>query len=574
MRRFVPVLVLVAVVTASCGHREPSSPDRAFAALTDTIISDVLRRDPPFATTLGVHRFDAQVAPYTSASFHDEAAADQQFRTRLAAVDTTRLTLDQRLDRVWMMHTLEESILVDDTIRPWAQNPDVYSSGIANAAFVIMERNFAPAATRLAAIIDRERHAPEILEQARINLQNPPRIFTQIAIEQIDGDIGLFENALPEAFSAVTDSSLLRTFRGTNDTVIAELKSYRQWLQQNLLRRSHGDFALGRDVYARLLDAQEMIDVPVDSLLRIAEADRAKNESEFEAVAKTIDSTRSPDSVLARLQLDHPPADSLLVVTQATLDAIRAFIVDHHIVTIPPSDPARVVETPPFMRSTTTASMDTPGPFETAKLTAYYNMTLPDPRWSKADQDNYMRQWYRAAISNVTVHEVYPGHYIQFLYAPDFPTEARKVWTSSTNVEGWAHYCEQMMIAQGFHQDDPRYHLAQLQDALLRDVRFIAGIELHTAGMTIDSATRLFETEGHQPHTVAVEEAKRGAGDPLYGYYTMGKLMILRLRDDYRARAGSAYTLAGFHDAFLKLGPLPLPLMRRAMLGTDAGSLF
>jgi uncharacterized protein (DUF885 family) len=171
------------------------------------------------------------------------------------------------------------------------------------------------------------------------------------------------------------------------------------------------------------------------------------------------------------------------------------------------------------------------------------------------------------------VHEVYPGHYIQFLYAKDFPSDVRKVYGANTNIEGWAHYCEQMMLDEGFHGGDPKYRLAQLQDALLRDVRFIAGIKMHTQGMTVDEATKLFETAGHQPRPVAVSEAKRGTADALYGYYTIGKLMILKLREDYKARKASSYSLRGFHDAFVRLGPLPLPLVRRVMLG-EVGQLF
>ncbi len=225
------------------------------------------------------------------------------------------------------------------------------------------------------------------------------------------------------------------------------------------------------------------------------------------------------------------------------------------------------------MRSTTSASMDTPGPFEPAKLEGRYNMTLPDPRWPKAKQDEFMGQWYYAAISNVSVHEVYPGHYTQFLYAKQFPSDVRKVFGAASNAEGWAHYDEQMMLDEGFHANDPKYRLSQLQDALLRDVRFIVGIKMHTQGMTVEQATSLFVTQGHQPRPVAESEAKRGTSDALYGYYTMGKLMILKLRDDYKAKLGAAYTLEKFHDDFIKLGPLPLPLIRRTMLG-DVGTLF
>jgi uncharacterized protein (DUF885 family) len=414
---------------------------------------------------------------------------------------------------------------------------------------------------------------PAALLEARKNLDTPPRIYTDIAIEQIDGNIAFFKTDLVAAFSEVTDKALLDAFRQSNEAVLGALREYKTYLQKTLLRKSTGSFAYGADTYRLALADNEMIDMAPADLLKVAEGDREKNEAAFQATASQIDPASSASEVLAAMQADHPPADRLLQATQETLDSIRQFIVEHQIVTIPASDPARVKETPPFMRSTTSASMDTPGPFEQAKLPAYYNMTLPDPRWPPAERADFMRQWYHAAIANVSVHEVYPGHYVQFLYAKDFPSDVRKVYAVGTNVEGWAHYAEQMMLDEGFHGGDPKYRLAQLQDALLRDVRFIAGIKMHVQGMSVEEATALFETAGHQPHPVALSEAKRGTTDALYGYYTMGKLMILKLRSDYQAKTGRAYSLRGFHDAFIRLGPLPLPLVRRAMLG-DVGQLF
>jgi uncharacterized protein (DUF885 family) len=412
-----------------------------------------------------------------------------------------------------------------------------------------------------------------MLAEARRNLDNPPRIYTQIALEQIDGNVSFFRDDVPAAFTAVTDAALRTEFEQVNGAVITALADYKKFLQGDVLARSNGDFAIGADTYRRALDADEMIDVPLEQLLAVAESDRQRNEAAFQAAARALDPARKPDAVLASLQSDHPAAGDLLETTQETLDTLRQFIVDHGIVTIPSSPPATVKETPPFMRSTTSASMDTPGPFERTPLQAFYNMTLPDSRWPRAQQNDFMRQWYPAAIANVSVHEVYPGHYLQFLYAKQFPSDVRKVYGAATNSEGWAHYCEQMMVEQGFHRDDPKYRLAQLQDALLRDVRFIVGIRMHTQGMSVDEATKLFETEGHQPHPVAVSEAKRGTGDPLYGYYTMGKLMILKLRNDWFAKHGATATLQQFHDEFIRLGPLPLPLIRRAMLG-EAGALL
>ena len=541
--------------------------------LAKEILDDHYKRHPSHATDLGIHKFDDQLEDRSQAAIKSESDALRTFQSKLMAIDPATLTLANSLDREQLVHTVNESVLELDTIRMWAKDPDTYSGGVTNAAYVIMKRAYAPADTRLKALIAREKSMPAALQEARRNLDHAVPIYTQIAIEQIDGNISFFKKDVPAAFADVTDKALLSEFTRTNDGVITALDAYKTFLQKELLPNAKDGYAFGADTYAKALAAQEDVDLPLDRLLQIAEADRQKNEDAFQAAAKLVDPKKPAEAVLASLQLDHPPAAKLLQATQDTLDSIRQFIDDHHIVTIPPSDPAHVQETPPFMRSTTSASMDTPGPFETAKLQAFYNMTLPDPRWPRAQQDAFMRQWYYAAMSNVSVHEVYPGHYIQFLYAKRFPSDVRRVFGANTNIEGWAHYCEQMMLDEGFHAGEPKYRLAQIQDALLRDVRFIVGIKLHTQGMTVDEATKLFETQGHQPHPVAVSEAKRGTADALYGYYTIGKLMILKLRDDYKAKMGAEYSLQKFHDAFIALGPLPMPLIRKAMLG-EVGTLL
>ena len=567
---------LATLIACRPGANAPATAsvaDSSFTALAQAVIADHMARYPSAATDLGVHTYDDKIEDLSQAAIQAESKALADFGDRLAAIDTSALSAVNRADRTLLMHSMDAGILANDAIKRWAKDPDAYSGGITNAAYVIMKRNFAPAADRLRALIARERLMPATLAVARKNLVNPPKIYAQIAIEQIDGNIAFFKDDVPAAFADVTDPALLRTFRQTNDSVMAALAAYKTWLQRELLPKATGDFAWGTATYTRALAATEMIELPLDSLLRIAEADRARNEAAFQTVARQIDPDRPADQVLASLQADHPAPDKLLAATQATLDSLRLFLVDHHVITVPAGDPAQVLETPPFMRSTTSASMDTPGPFEQAQLKGRYNMTLPDPRWPKPKQDEFMRQWYNAAISNVSVHEVYPGHYTQFLYAKQYPSDVRKVYGANTNSEGWAHYDEQMMLDEGYYANNPRYRLAQLQDALLRDVRFIVGIKMHTQGMTLEQATELFMTQGHQPKPVAESEAKRGTSDALYGYYTMGKLMILKLRADYQAKLGSAYSLQKFHDDFIKLGPLPLPLIRQAMLGST-GTLF
>jgi uncharacterized protein (DUF885 family) len=574
----------ISAFLAACGGQSASRPaaastpaagsgNQAFRALAREAIDDHLRRNPSVATDLGVHRHDHELEDLSQPAIVAESKALAEYRARVSGIDPATLSIDAQLDREQMLLAFDAAILANDVIKPWATNPEAYSSAVTNGAYVVMKRRYAPAPDRLRALIDRESKMPGLLAEARRNLVNPPRIYTDIALEQIDGNINFFKKDVPAAFDDVADAGLLAAFKTQNDAVIAALGEYKAFLKGDLAPRSRGSYAFGVETYRRALAADEMIDLPLDRLLVIAERDRERNELAFQETAKKIDPSKPADAVLASLQRHHPPAAELLKTTQDTLDSLRQFIVAHHVITVPPSEPARVKETPPFMRSTTSASMDTPGPFEPATLEGFYNMTLPDPRWKAPEQADFMRQWYYAAIANVSVHEVYPGHYVQFLYAKQFPSDVRKVYGANTNIEGWAHYGEQMMLDEGFHADDPSYRLAQLQDALLRDIRFIVGIRMHTQGMTVEEATTLFETQGHQPHPIAVSEAKRGTADALYGYYTMGKLMILKLREDYKAKAGSSYTLQGFHDAFIKLGPLPLPLIRRAMLG-EVGELF
>jgi uncharacterized protein (DUF885 family) len=572
-----PVLLLLVTSMTSCERPAagPEAGDAAFDRLAHEVVVDYLRRNPTEATSLGVHDYDSRLEDYSVTARSETARAYHAFRERLDAIAPGTLSLDRQLDRELLQHRLDGELLRLEVIRPWANDPDLYSSGITAAAYTIIARDFAPPPVRLRALLGRLRAMPRALQEARRNLVHPPRAATEIALEQIDGNTDFFRTDVPQAFGRIDDPVRRHALETAAAAVVAALDDYKAWLQQTLLPASTGAFAYGADTYRARLWDDEMIDTPLDDLLAIARADLAKNQAAFAETARRIDPHAAPQAVLARLQHDHPAPGDLVETTQDALDAIRDFILDHHIVTVPGNEGVdiEVQETPPFLRATTSASIDIPGPFETVATDAYYSVTMPDPSWSPAEQEAFMAQWYPAMISNVSVHEVWPGHYLQFLYAKQFPSDVRKVFGASTNVEGWAHYCEQMMLDQGFHADDPRYRLAQLQDALLRDVRFIVGIEMHTKGMAPEEAQRLFEADAYQPVPVAQAEVKRAITDATYGYYTMGKLMIQKLAADYRAKQGDAFTLQGFHDAFVRLGPLPLPLIRRALLG-ETGQIF
>jgi uncharacterized protein (DUF885 family) len=477
---------------------------------------------------------------------------------------------------------INSQLLTLETIRPWEKNADTYSSTCANGAFVLMERKFAPPDERLRSLIAREEQMPTLLAAAHQNLNNPPRIFTEIAIEQLPDIINFFRHDVPQAFNDATDPALKAEFATTNAAVVTALGDYLAWLKADVLPRSNGDFRIGADTFQKKLLYDEMVDLPLDKLLDIGWADLRKNQEHFKQVAAELESGKDPRAVLDELGKDHPAPDQLLDAFRATFSSLVSYIRDHHIVTIPSDVRPIVEETPPFMRATTFASMDTAGPFETRATESYFNVTLPDPKMTPAEVDGYMHGFNIGTVISTAVHEAYPGHYVQFLWLPQAPSKVRKILGANTDIEGWAHYCEQMMLDEGYGQpgagakdarESKLLRLGQLQDALLRNARFIVGIQMHTGKMTMEEAEDFFQKEGYQSKEAAEVETKRGAGDPTYLYYTLGKLEIMKLREDVKKKEGAAFSLEKFHDDFLRQGFPPIKIVREAMLGDDSPAL-
>jgi uncharacterized protein (DUF885 family) len=445
-----------------------------------------------------------------------------------------------------------------------------------------MERKFASPDDRLRSLIAREKQMPTLLVEARANLKNPPRIFTEIAIEQLPGIVDFFQHDVPSAFAEARDPQLKAQFAQSNAAVIVALGNYLDWLKADLLPRSKGDFRIGAQTFRDKLKYDEMVDIPLDKLLEIGWADMRKNQDHFKQVAHELEPNKTPAEVLQELGENHPAPDHLLDAFRSTFSGLTSFIRTHHIVTIPSEVLPTLEETPPFMRATTTASMDTPGPYETHATEAYFNVTLPDATMTPAEVDGYMHGFNIGTVVSTAVHEAFPGHYIQFLWLPQAPSKVRKLLGANTDVEGWAHYCEQMMLDEGYGQpgvgaknerDAKFLRLGQLQDALLRNARFIVGIQMHTGNMTIEQAEDFFQKEGFQSRENAIVETKRGAGDPTYLYYTLGKLEIMKLREDMKKKQGAAFSLEKFHDDFLKQGFPPIKIVREAMLGDDSPTL-
>ncbi|HZU26900.1 MAG TPA: DUF885 domain-containing protein [Bryobacteraceae bacterium] len=521
---------------------------------------------PSEATAQGFHQFDDRI--------EDESASGRARRLRfLHEAEKTFAALPSSPDRDLILNRVRADLLELEQIRMWEKNPDLYSGSAANAVFVIMSRRFAPPAERLRSVIEREKQMPAAFGYARENLKNPPRVYTEVALEQLPGITGFFEHDVPLAFHDVTDQKLLAEFRQANEAVIAALAAYEKWLRDDLLPRSNGDFRIGAGNYRKKLAYEEMVDVPLDELLKVGYEDLRRNQEAFRATAAKLDRHKTPMQVLSELAHDHPRPDHLLQSFRDVLGGLRQYIEAHRIITIPSDVPPIVEETPPFLRALTAASMDTPGPFERVAKEAYFNVTLPDPKWTPKQVEDLMEGFNRGTVVSTAVHEVYPGHYTQFLWVQQAPSKTRKLLGAGSNAEGWAHYCEQMMLDEGYGNGDLTLRLGQLQDALLRNARYIVGIRMHTGTMSFDEGVQFFEKEGYQSHGNALRETKRGTSDPTYLMYTLGKLEILKLRADYQRKMGARYRLGEFHDEFMRQGWPPIAIVREAMLG-QKGSLL
>jgi len=564
-------------------HADKETWKEQFESVSDEYFDQVyFHYGPSNGTINGLHQYDAQLENFSRKSIDAEIAALKGFETRIEVIHADALDPIARGDREMVLGNIRSELQTLETIRPWEKNADNYSSACANGAFTLMERKFAPPDERLRSLISREKQMPPLLDAARENLKNPPHIYTEIAIEQLPDIISFFEKDVPSAFADAQDAALKAEFVKTNGAAIASLKSYLDWLKTDLLPRSNGDYRIGADAFHKKLQYDEMVDTPLDKLLEIGWADLKKNQAHFKEIAKELEPTKEPSAVLEELGENHPAPDHLLDAFRATFDGLLSFIRTNHIVTIPSDVRPIVEETPPFMRATTFASMDTPGPFEKNATEAYFNVTLPDPSMTPAQVEGYMHSFNVGTVISTAVHEAYPGHYVQFLFLPQAPSKVRKILSANTDVEGWAHYCEQMMLDAGYGQPgvgakDEReskfLRLGQLQDALLRNARFIVGIEMHTGKMSFDEAVEFFQKEGYQSKETAMVETKRGTSDPTYLYYTLGKLEIMKLREDVKKRDGAAFSLEKFHDEFLKQGFPPIKIVREAMLGDQSPAL-
>ena len=556
---------------AARGNASAAQQDARVAQIAAEYLRGHFTFYPSEATALGVHEFDNVLEARDADSVAREVRRLRGALAALARVPETRLSPEARYDYLVLQSHARAELLELEDVRMWQRNPNVYNQLLASGVDNILKRNYAPIASRLDALVARERQIARLLAEARANLQNPPRIYTETAIAQVGGSIDYFTTVVPQMFERAGGGRLPAArraeFETTNEAVVRALASFREWLRAELLPRSNGDYAIGAENYRRKLLYEEMVETPLAQLIREGERELRRTQNEMRAVAEEIARGRDLMDIIRSLGREHPSADGLVGETRAELNRIRAFVRTQQILTPPASENLQVAETPEYARSTSFASMDTPGAFERVATEAYYYVTPPDPAWDARRKEEHLSFYNRYSLPIVSIHEVYPGHYYQLLAARRSPSRVRSAFGSGSFIEGWAHYTEQMMLDEGFGGNNPKLKLAQLQAALSRLCRYLVGLKMHTQGLSYEGGVEFFMREGYMERANAEREARRGTLDPTYLIYTLGKMEILKLREEYRQRAGASFRLGEFHDRLLSYGSPPVKILRMALLG-------
>ena len=528
-------------------------------------------------TTLGLHEFDGKLTDFSRASLGAELKRLQSFDKRLAELDSRQLSPQAFYDYRILRGAIKREIFGFDQMQIYSQNPMTYA-GVLDVNIYI-KRNFAPLEERVRSITAILNQAPKVFAAARSNLADAlPHPQIELAIDQANGAADFLGKDLVDALKDVKDEKLMGEFKTANARAIEELRSYASYLKDQKLLKAHERYALGREKYAKLLEYGEMVTIPPEQLLEIGLRELHRKQEVFAEAAREIDPDKKPVEVFQAIQKDHPTEQSLIPDAAKDLELIRQFLIDHKIISLPSPVRAQVTETPQYLRATSFASMDTPGPFETKATEAYYYVTPPEHDWTAQQKDEWLTSFNYYTTDIVSIHEAYPGHYVQFLHLNASPAnKLEKIFGSYAFTEGWAHYAEQMMVDEGFGASGSanpgsdkvkaaKYRLAQADEALLRFCRFCVSIKMHCQGMNVEDATKFFQDNCYYEQKPARQEAMRGAFDPEYLYYTFGKFEIFKLREDYRKQEGDAFTLQKFHDEMLRHGAPPIRLLRELML--------
>jgi uncharacterized protein (DUF885 family) len=552
--------------------------DGEYEAVAEEFIKGYLSAHPLEGTALGLHEYDGKITDYSRLALDAELSRLRRFDDRLSKFDSGKLSPRQSIDLRILQAAVKKDLFEMQDMSVFERNPMVYAR--AADVNVYIKRNFAPLEDRVRSLAAIESQIPNILIAARTNLNDVlPKPYVELAIQIAKGSADFLKKDLVAAIGSLKDEQLRVAFHEANRKAANALNDYAAWLEREKLPKASMDFALGEEKFRRFLAQTEFVDLPPQKVLEIGLEQLKAEQTAFAEAAKKIDPNKSPIDVFKQIQSEHPTPQNLIPDVAKDLDKIRKYVLSRRLVGIPTEVRAKVKETPQYLRATSFASMDTPGPFEKRANEAYYYVTPTENDWPEKQKEEWLTAFNYYTSDVVSIHEAYPGHYVQFLHLNASPaSKVEKIFGSYAFVEGWAHYCEKMMLDEGYSistnstpsEDEvkraAKYRMAQADEALLRLCRLCVSIKMHTQKMSLDEATKFFRENCYYEEKPARQEAMRGTFDPGYLNYTLGKLQILKLRDDYKAQQGDDFSLQKFHNELLDHGMPPIRLLREIML--------
>jgi uncharacterized protein (DUF885 family) len=540
----------------------------------DEYLAYLYEINPTTATFDGVHVHDDLLEDFSRQAVDAHVRTLGGFARRLAAIDPARLTDVERLERPALESSIRARVFELEEVRTWERSPQLFADTLATSLAGQALFDYAPLAERARRVLSKLRQVPRFMQAARDNIKDPPGIYVKVGLESLRGTLRFISDDLPRAFADLDDLHVLGDLADASTEASNSIGSYTEYLERDLASRSKGSFRLGRERFEQKFQLDEGLTIGAGRLLEIATRELQATQDEFRRVASRLNGS-DPLTAWQKAKADHPPAGQLVSVAAQQLSELEDFIKRERIITVPEGAPVAVRPTPRFYRWTA-ASMWTPGPFETRPVRAFYYITDVDPSWPPERQDEHLRDFNYGALWAISIHEVFPGHFLHYQHLRQIESTLRKsiLFSSSAFVEGWAHYCEQMMVDEGFRKNDPGVRLGQLAEALIRLCRLHVGIRLHCEDMSVEQAVRFFRDEAFLEEPSARREAERGTFDPSYILYSAGKLALLKLREDYKTHLGAKFSLRTFHDTLLANGTVPIWLHRALMLGSENGELL
>jgi len=539
----------------------------------DDLLGYLHETHPTHAALDGVHAHDDLLEDLSRHGIESELHALSGYRRRLDEIDRDGLTEIERLEHRMLSEHIKARMFELESVRTWEKNPQYYSDILASSLAGQALFSHAPAGERARRVLSKLRQTPRLIQAARDNIKDPPGIFVKVGAETMKGALKFIDQELPRAFADVDDLHLLGDLADAQTEAAQAVGAYVEYLEKEVGPKARASFRLGRDVFEQKLRLDEGVPLPVDRLLAIALRELQSTQEAFRALASRVN-VGDPLEAWARTKAEHPAPGELVETGRRQLDDLRTFLERQAIVSVPSGEPVMVAETPEFYRWSF-ASMWTPGPFETKPTRAYYYLTDVDRSWTPERQEEYLRDYNSPTLWSISVHEVYPGHFLHYQHLLRVESKARKsiLFAPASFVEGWAHYSEQMMIEAGFGRQDYGIQLGQLAEALIRLARFVVCIRLHAEDMSVEQGVRFFREEAFMEEASARREAERGTFDPTYLVYSVGKLMLLKLRQDCKQAQGKAFSLRAFHDTLLGQGTAPFWLHRHLLLGEEGDLL-